>query len=225
MKVYAINGSPRKDNNTSKMLHSFIDGVKSVGDFEIEYIDLYDLDYKGCASCFGCQLNDENLFGYCHRKDDISKILKELPQADGVVLGSPIYLGTISSTMHTFLERLSYQFIDFSGTKSPMRSTNAPKPLVITSIYTMNINEERMIESGTLSNVLTFENCLAGMFMTEVERICAFNTYQYDDYSKYRVGIVDESAKRQHRDSQFDIDLKTAFNGGQKMAEKIINSK
>ena len=53
MKAIAINGSPRKKWNTAILLENALKGAESEG-AETEIINLYDLDYKGCKSCFAC---------------------------------------------------------------------------------------------------------------------------------------------------------------------------
>ena len=51
MKFYAINGSPRKNKNTAQLLDKSLEGIKSViPEAEVERINLYDLDFKGCKS-------------------------------------------------------------------------------------------------------------------------------------------------------------------------------
>ena len=54
MKIIAINGSPRENKNTGTLLKKALEGAESCG-AEIEFINLYDLDYKGCISCFACK--------------------------------------------------------------------------------------------------------------------------------------------------------------------------
>ena len=67
MKIVAINGSPRKNFNTAKIIASVCEGAKSKG-AGTEIINLYDLDkYTGCISCFGCKLGKNK--GHCIRKD------------------------------------------------------------------------------------------------------------------------------------------------------------
>ncbi len=51
MKVIALNGSPRKNFNTGTLLKKALEGAESEG-ADTELINLYDLDYKGCNSCF-----------------------------------------------------------------------------------------------------------------------------------------------------------------------------
>lgn len=58
MKIMAINGSPRRAENTARLLHKALEGAASLG-AETEYIDLYPLKYKGCLSCFYCKRKDK----------------------------------------------------------------------------------------------------------------------------------------------------------------------
>lgn len=57
MKFYAINGSPRKQNNTATLLQKALDGIRDTYDDDscVEIIHLYDLEYRGCISCFHCK--------------------------------------------------------------------------------------------------------------------------------------------------------------------------
>ena len=55
MKLIAINGSPRKNQNTDTLLKEVIDGASSQG-VECEMIYLYNLDFKGCKGCMACKL-------------------------------------------------------------------------------------------------------------------------------------------------------------------------
>ncbi len=55
--IVIVNGSPRKNWNTAKMCESFANGVKEAGG-EVEIINLYDIDFKGCRSCFACKLKN-----------------------------------------------------------------------------------------------------------------------------------------------------------------------
>ena len=54
MKIIAINGSPRKNWNTHILLEKCLEGAKETG-AETELINLYDINFKGCISCFACQ--------------------------------------------------------------------------------------------------------------------------------------------------------------------------
>ena len=89
MKIMAINGSPRRAENTARLLHKALEGAASLG-AETEYIDLYPLKYKGCLSCFYCKRKDKE-HGVCIVKDDLAPVLERAKQADALLFGSPIY--------------------------------------------------------------------------------------------------------------------------------------
>jgi len=68
MNVIAINGSPRKNGNSAAMLEAAIKGAKENG-AAVERIDLFDLNYKGCVSCFACKVKNAKTNGLCAYKD------------------------------------------------------------------------------------------------------------------------------------------------------------
>lgn len=56
MKYYAVNGSPRKNFNTSALLDCALQGIKDIcPDAEVKRIDVYDYAYSGCISCYACK--------------------------------------------------------------------------------------------------------------------------------------------------------------------------
>lgn len=68
--VIAVNGSPRKKWNTATLLKHALEGGKSLG-ADTELVHLYDLDYKGCTSCFACKLKGGKSYGKCATKDEL----------------------------------------------------------------------------------------------------------------------------------------------------------
>lgn len=104
MKIYAINGSPRRNKNTATLLDKALEGVKSrFPDAETERIDLYTLNYTGCKSCFACKRKGGASYGKCAVKDDLYPVLEKLVVADGVIFGSPIYYRTITGQLHSII--------------------------------------------------------------------------------------------------------------------------
>ena len=53
------------------------------------------------------------------------------------------------------------------------------------------------------------------------ETLCAYNTYQFTDYSRYAAGMFDEKVKREHRENEFPKDLQKAYELGKRLAEKV----
>src|SRR5665648_201310 len=138
MKVIAINGSPRKNWNTATLLKKVLEGAASKG-AETEIIHLYDLNYKGCTSCFVCRNIGGKSYGKCGMKDELSPILDKLRKVDAFVLGSPIYLDNVTGQMRSFIERFIFPYIEYSKTR-----TLFPRKIPAGLIYTMNIPESDM---------------------------------------------------------------------------------
>ena len=210
MNTVIINGSPRKDGNTARMCRAFADGVKArKNDAVIETIDLYDYDFKGCRSCFACKLKGAATYGKCAVKDDISPVLEKALEADILVLASPIYLMDVSGEYKSFLERLLFPLASY---EAGYRSLAASKMQVAT-IYTMNVPKE-MCPDRVLANTEYF----IGHVFREPRRVCAYDTYQFNDYSRYEVEVFDETQKRQYRTDIFPLELDKAHDLGKEMA-------
>ena len=132
-KIIIIDGGPRKNMNTAKLLQQFAEGAKSAGnDVEVKTIRLYDLDYKGCMSCMACKLKGKAQ-NICRFKDALTPLLEEIAQADGLVLGSPIYFGEVTGQIRAFLERLAFPWLSYND-----YSLTAPKRIPVVLVETMN---------------------------------------------------------------------------------------
>ena len=92
MKIYAVNGGPRKKHNTAKLLQAALSGAAAAPcaeAVETEMIHLYDLDFQGCMSCFACKRLGAKSYGRCGFKDALSPVLEKLSQADGIISTRP----------------------------------------------------------------------------------------------------------------------------------------
>lgn len=213
-KIYIINGSKRKNRNTDKMCKSFAEGVKNAGG-EAEIIYLYDLDFKGCHSCFACKLLGGANYGKCAYPDELKGILEKVSTADGVVFASPVYFGDVSGIMKMFMERLLFPYIRYDANFTAI----PPKKLKTAVIYTMNVNEEifkSYIGENNSGPVGFFETWIEKVY-EKPQRLCAFNTYQFTDYDKYFSKIWDKNDKLKQREEIFPKDLEKAYFAGQKM--------
>ena len=215
MKIYAINGGPRKKHNTAQLLQAALDGAvaapcgKAV---ETEIIHLYDLTYKGCVSCFSCKRKGGKSYGHCAVKDDLTPLLEKLAQADGLIIGSPIYFGNVTGMLRSFLERLMFPFFVYDKDYSSL----APKRMPTAFIYAMNVSSAEMEQYGYLQNLKGMETFVGRLF-GEPQVLHACNTYQFDDYSKYECERFSESDKAAHRAVQFPKDLEQARKIGASM--------
>lgn len=218
MKIIIFDGGPRKGWNTAQMCESFAVGAAEAG-AEVETVRLYDLDFKGCRSCFACKVKGGASYGRCAQRDGASELLGRAAQADGLVFASPVYFWTVTPQLHAFIERLLFPFVSY-GAGYP---TLAPKRAETAMIYTMNVKEPKFYETyvndgnGPLG---AFESFIGRVF-TKPERVCAFNTTQFSDYSKYDADGWDEAEKKKWRDEEFPKELLAAREAGRRIAEKI----
>lgn len=108
MKIFSFIGSPRgAGSETYKLTKKVINMVRQNAKADVEYEILNAGEYnikscRGCVECFLC--------GNCKldKVDNFDIIKKKIIEADLIILGSPVYAGTVSAQMKTFIDRLSY---------------------------------------------------------------------------------------------------------------------
>ena len=214
MKVIAFNGSPRRGWNTATLLEKALEGATSRG-AESELIHLYDLDFKGCRSCFECKLKGGKSYGRGAVRDDLRPILKKVEHADAIILGSPIYLGTATGEMRSFMERLIFPYLTYTDPPG----TLFPRKIPTGFIYTMNVTEDLMKAFGFDQPILITEGLLK-MIFGSAETLLCFDTNQFEDYSKIVADRFDPEKKAARRRDVFPKDCEKAFDMGARLARK-----
>jgi len=214
MKILAINGSPRKDWNTATLLKNAIEGAASQG-AETELIHLYDLDFKGCTSCFSCKIKNGKSYGKCAYKDDLTPVLKKIEEADAVILGSPVYIGYITGEMKSLVERMVYPYLVYDVERSSLFKKKIP----IGFIYTLGAPEIRVKEMGYDSQFNVLGMILARIFGS-TEALVVYDTLQFDDYSKYVASSMDPEAKKKRHKEVFPGECRKAYDMGAKFAKR-----
>jgi multimeric flavodoxin WrbA len=211
MNILAINGSPRKNGTTSKLLQHALNGAASQG-FKTELIHLRDLDFKGCLGCFSCKLKDGKSYGKCAAKDELTPILSRIKEEDALILGSPNYIGSPSSLMKAFIERLIYPYIVYDKNWS----TLFQKTLPIGFIYTMSSSEPWMKEMG-YDQYPTFMINALKLYFGSADSLIVNDTNTFDDYSKYVYERTDPIEKARIARERLPEDCLKAFNLGVKL--------
>ncbi|MBQ9556418.1 MAG: flavodoxin family protein [Muribaculaceae bacterium] len=206
-KIMIIDGGPRKNMNTAAMLGKVAEGASQAG-AEVKVVRLYDMNYKGCVSCLACKVKGR-ASNVCKFKDALTPVLEEIAQADGLVLGSPIYFGDVTGQMRTFLERLAFPWLSYND-----YSMTAPKKMPVLLIETMNGQPERNNSQGYGS----MEYCIASA-IGQPEHLVAYNTYQVRNYNNFELAGFSEEAKRRWRDEHWEEDLQKAYDAGKRMVE------
>jgi len=102
MKVLTINGSPHIHGCTDRALREVEETLKSEG-IEIERVNIGNKDIRGCISCNFCREN-----GRCVFNDAVNETSPKLAEADGIIIGSPVYYAGCNGQLLSFLDRLFY---------------------------------------------------------------------------------------------------------------------
>lgn len=216
MKAVGINGSPRKTWNTATLLGKALEGAASLG-AETEIFHLYDLNYKGCVSCFACKTKDGKSYGRCARQDGITPILQKTELVDIVILASPIYFGTVTGEMRSFMERLLFPYMTYTDPPGSLFN----RKLSSGFIYTLGATEEFAKELGFDRHIQANEMLLKLIFGAS-ETVCSYDTYQFEDYSKIYAPRWDPEAKARRRSEIFPIDCQRAFEMGGRLASSYV---
>lgn len=211
MKVIAFNGSPRKKWNTATLLEKALEGAASRG-AETELIHLYDLRFRGCVSCFLCKTRGGKSYGKCAEKDELTPILEKIEEADGIILGSPIYLGIVTGEMRSLMERLIYPYLTYTD---PPR-TLFPKKVNAGFIYTMNVTEDRV--KGFFDQHVSINEMFLQRIFGSSEALFCYDTCQFDDYSKVVADRFDPEKKAKRRKEEFPKDCEKAYEMGVRFA-------
>ena len=216
VKAMFVNGSPRKQWNTAKMLESAMQGATEAG-VECEMVHLYDINFHGCKSCFACKIKNSKTNGVCAIKDDLRPVLERARQCDVLVLGSPVYYSYPTGDLRSFMERLAVPvgtYMYENGKHITLRDKVIPTAM----IFTMNCPEDYMRQIGYPPILEENTKVMADIFGYS-ETLYACNTYQFIDYSRYDFNLFSEEDKRRYRDEHFATNLQNARNLGHRLVE------
>ena len=102
MKVLLINGSPRTDGCVSRALSEVGETLEKEG-IETERINIGNKDIHGCIACGYCKKN-----GKCVFDDIVNQTAEKFKDADGLIVGAPVYYGSPNGSVLSFMDRLFY---------------------------------------------------------------------------------------------------------------------
>lgn len=211
-KIVAINCSPRSGWNTASLVREAAKGAQSRG-AEVTVIDLYKLEkFTGCVSCFGCKL-EANL-GRCVCKDGLAPVLEQIRHADGLIIGTPNYLGDVSAGFRALYERLIFQSLTY---RKEVRSYNE-NLIPVLMVMTTNAPEFTYGPNGYLQMLERYQNML-GTFVGPTRVLTSSETLQVSDYSRYNWTIFDPEARKHRHETVFPQDQKKAFELGGQMVD------
>ena len=212
MNILAISGAGDKKRNTATMLKNAFDGAMSVSGATGEVVNLYDLNFRGCIGCHSCKLLDESRFARCAMRDDLTTVLEKAIDADVLLIGSPIYFSDITGETRSFLERYLFPGITYNKDRVP----TYPKRTKVGWVFTMNARGE--FYNDFFSGLVGTTERIIG----PSEYVMAYQTQQFEDYSKYAATMFDVDMVKKRHIEQFPKDCEAAFDMGKRLAESCL---
>lgn len=210
-RIVAVNRSPRSTWNTATLVREAAKGAEAQGT-EVKIFDLYKLEkFTGCVSCFGCKL--QNNLGKCICKDGLAPVLEAIRNADGLIIGSPNYLGDVTAGFRALYERLIFQSLTY---KTEVRSYNQ-KQIPVLMIMTSNASEDFYAQIGYDQMLQRYQGTL-GTFVGPTKILISSDTLQVKDYIRYNWTMFDPVHKKARHETVFPEDIKKAFALGEQLA-------
>ena len=208
--LVAVNAGPRAGWNTDTLISEAIKGAEAQG-ASVQRFDLFRLErFTGCISCFGCK--KEKFKGHCICRDGLTPVLDAIRESDGLIIGSPNYLGELTSSFRALYERLIFQNLTYNMETPCCNDRMIPVILVMTS------NAPDTMYSGLLGN---YQQTLS-RFVGPTEVLVCGDTLQLKDYSRtdWQWTMFDPEAKQKRHDEVFPEYCRKAFEMGAAMAVK-----
>ena len=209
-KIIAVNAGPRKGWNTDTLITQASKGAESAG-AEIERFDLFSLEaYTGCISCFGCK--KERFKGHCICRDGLTPVLDAIRESDGLIIGSPNYLGDLTASFRALYERLIFQYLTYNAENPSCNERPIPVLLIMTS------NAPDTAYAGLLEEYRQTFDRLVG----PAEVFVSGETRQLRDYSKtdWEWTYFDAEARYERHETVFPKECEKAFELGAELADR-----
>ena len=209
-RIIAVNAGPRTGWNTDTLVTAASNGAESAG-FSVERFDLFHLEkYTGCISCFGCKREKNK--GHCMCRDGLTPVLDAIRNADGLIIGSPNYLGEMTASFRALYERLIFQNLTYN-LETPCCNEH---PVPVLFIMTSNAPDTMYLDM--MQNYLQ----TLSRFVGPTEIFVSGNTLQLKDYSKtdWPWTMFDPEAKQKRHDEMFPQECQKAFEMGAALALK-----
>jgi Multimeric flavodoxin WrbA len=99
-KILAFNGSARENGYTAKIINQILAGAKECS-VNIKQYNLERMDIRFCRGCLYCRKT-----AVCAIDDDMQDVYEQMENADGIILGIPIYFRQMTGQCKTFIDRL-----------------------------------------------------------------------------------------------------------------------
>ncbi len=209
-KIVAVNAGPRMGWNTETLIREATKGAESAG-AEVERFDLFRLErYTGCISCFGCK--KERFKGHCICRDGLTPVLDAIREADGLIIGSPNYLGEMTASFRALYERLVFQNLTYNLEHPCCCAHPVPVLLIMTS---------NAPDTAYRNLIRNYQQTL-NRFVGPAEVLVSGDTLQLKDYGStdWPWTMFDPEAKKERHETVFPEECRKACEMGAALAGK-----
>ena len=211
-KIVAVNAGPRKGWNTDTLIAEAVKGAETAG-AAVERFDLFRLErYTGCISCFGCK--KERHKGRCVCRDGLTPVLDAIRASDGLIIGSPNYLGELTASFRALYERLVFQSLTYNRETPCCNQRPVPVLLLMTS---------NAPDTAYLDLMRNYQQVLSG-FVGPTEFFVSGETLQLKDYSKqdWPWSIFDPEARKVRHETVFPLEREKVRELGSALARREL---
>ncbi|MBR0374167.1 MAG: flavodoxin family protein [Mogibacterium sp.] len=208
-KIVAVNAGPRKGWNTDTLISEAVRGAESAGAV-VERFDLFDREkYTGCVSCFGCKTEAHK--GHCVCQDGLTEVLDAIREADGLIIGSPVYLSQLTAAFRALYERMVFQNLTYN--KETPCCYERPVPVLL--IVTSNAPDTAYTEM-----LQQYQRTL-GAFVGPTEVLVSGETLQLEHYSstEWKWTMFSPAARHARHESVFPLECRAACEKGAALAK------
>jgi multimeric flavodoxin WrbA len=147
-------------------------------------------------------------------RDELTLFLRKIETAEGILLGSPVYLGAATGEMRSMMERLVFPFLTY--TDPPV--SIFPGRARVGIIYTFGATEEMAIQRGW-DRSLSETGAVMQRIIGPAETLAVYDTLQFADYAKYVATRFDPAQKAARRRDIFPQDCRKAFELGVRLVQ------
>ena len=207
-RIVAVNAGPRKGWNTDTLIGEAARGAEDAG-AALERFDLFRLErYTGCISCFGCKREKNK--GRCVCRDGLTPVLDAIRESDGLIIGSPNYLGELTASFRALYERLIFQNLTYNRETPCCNARPIPVLLIMTS------NAPDTAYRGLLWG---YRGTL-DRFVGPTEVFVSGDTLQLADYARtdWPWSMFDPDAKKKRHETVFPEECRKVYEAGRKLA-------
>jgi len=148
MKVVGLVCSPRKGGNTEIMVQEALDAIKERGG-ETELITVSGKTINPCDSCRTCEQTE-----VCHINDDMQEIYRKLIEADGIIIGTPVYFHNVTAQAKAIMDR-AFAFLPsrklrgkVAGAIAVARRLGAARTLSL--LYSYMLSHKMIVAGGAI---------------------------------------------------------------------------